>query len=82
MRLFAVPAAFMMLATAAAADMPPPAGALPLSEVLAKLEAANQIQYVDDVDWDDDGYWDVEFISADGAKVKVKLDPLTGDPRQ
>ncbi len=66
--------------TAAFADRPPPAGALSLSAVIQKVEAANDVSYVDDVSWDDDGYWEVEFVNAAGAKVEIRVDPLTGEP--
>lgn len=64
------------------ADAPPPPGALPLSQVIALLEAEGGIAYIDEVEWDDDGYWEVEYLTSDGRKVEVKLDPLTGLPRR
>ena len=39
-------------ATTAFADSPPPAGALALSAVIQKVEAANDVSYIDDVSWD------------------------------
>ncbi|HRO15994.1 MAG TPA: PepSY domain-containing protein [Paracoccus sp. (in: a-proteobacteria)] len=73
----------MIPAAAMAADTPPPAGAMKLSAVLAALEArvGAQLAYVDEADWDDDGYWEVEYYSTDGTEVKVKLDPMTGEPQ-
>lgn len=65
----------------AVADTPPPADALPLSGILAQVEADNDLRYIEEVEWDDDGYWEVEFIREDGGKVKLKIDPLTGTPR-
>lgn len=75
--------AFSLLSSAgiAMADTPPPANSLPLSEVIAMIEATNDVRYFDEVEWDDDGYWEVEFVRADGAEVSIKLDPLTGAPR-
>ena len=84
MRVFAVVLLSGLLPVAAlAADTPPPAGAMKLSAVLAALEArvGDQLTHIDEADWDDDGYWEVEYRGTDGAEVKVKLDPMTGEPR-
>lgn len=75
-------AAVLAAPAAALADRPPPAGALKLSEVLAKVEAAHDVAYVDEANWDDDGYWEVEFVSAAGAKTEIRVDPLTGEQIQ
>lgn len=61
---------------------PPPANALPLSQVIALIEAEGGIAYIDEVEWDEDGYWEVEYITTDGRKVEVELDPVTGLPRR
>lgn len=84
MRVFAAALLSALLPAAAmAADNPPPAGAMKLSAVLAALEArvGDQLAYIDEADWDDDGHWEVEYRGADGAEVKVKLDPMTGEPQ-
>ncbi|MFA5582326.1 MAG: PepSY domain-containing protein [Paracoccaceae bacterium] len=70
-----------LLAGAAAADTPPPANALPLSQILQGIEAGGDVAWIDEVDWDDDGYWDVEYYTTDGRQVDVKIDPLTGARR-
>ena len=66
-----------------AKDTPPPADAMPLSSVIVALEQREgaNLAYVDEVDWDDDGYWEVEYMRTDGASVEVKIDPVTGDLR-
>ncbi len=70
----------LMLGTGiAAADTPPPADALPLSEIIASVEAAHDVAWIDEVDWDDDGYWEVEVYLASGGKLELRLDPLTGE---
>ncbi|MFB2531853.1 PepSY domain-containing protein [Paracoccus sp. p4-l81] len=63
-----------------AGDKVPPADALALSKVIATLESSvgADLAYVDQIDWDDDGYWEVEYKTRAGAKVEVKIDPLTG----
>lgn len=83
MRIFAAALLSALLPVTAMAADAPPAGAMKLSAVLAALEArvANQLAYIDEAEWDDDGYWEVEYRGADGAEVKVKLDPMTGEPR-
>lgn len=58
----------------------PPADALPLSQILATIEAEADFGYFDEVEWDSDGYWEIEYHRADGAKVEVDVDPLTGQP--
>ena len=57
---------------AAAFAAAPPADALKLSEIVAKVEAhaAADLAYVDEVDWDDDGYWKVEYKTQTGAEVE------------
>lgn len=74
------PVALAMSAGAACADSPPPKQALPLSEIVTKLESRYDIAWIDEIEWDDDGYWEVEFYARDGSKVEVKIDPVTGQP--
>jgi uncharacterized membrane protein YkoI len=64
----------------AAADAPPE-DALPLSEILRMIEERDDVRYFKEVEWDDDGYWEVEFYRTDGSEVEVGIDPRTGDPR-
>ena len=70
-------------ATVMAADTPPPADAMKLSAVITALEerVGDQLGYIDEVEWDDDGYWEIEYKGTDGASTEVKLDPVTGEPR-
>lgn len=75
------PMALVVSAGPALADQTPPAEALPLSEIVAGLEGRYDIQFIDEIEWDDDGYWEVEFFTRDGAKVEVKVDPVTGELR-
>ena len=73
------PLALALNAGMAAADKRPPQDALPLSAIVTGLEAAYDIQFIDEIEWDDDGYWEVEFFTKDGAKVELRIDPLSGD---
>lgn len=81
MRILA--AALLALVPAAATAEPPPEGAMQLSDVLAALEdrEGDDLAYIEDVDWDDDGYWEVEYRGPDGSETEVKLDPMTGEPQ-
>jgi len=51
-----------------------------LSEIIAKVEAREGFRYVDDVDWDDDGYYTVVYFTKDNAKVEINYD-TTGEPK-
>jgi hypothetical protein len=73
-------AALLAVAPPVAAD-PPPQDAIPLSEILRSLEEQGDVAYFDEVEWDDDGYWEIEYVTADGAKRKLEVDPVTGEQR-
>lgn len=60
----------------------PPADAMPLSEIVALIEAEPGTAWIEEVEWDSDGYWEVEYHTDDGRKVEVKLDPVSGEPRR
>lgn len=76
------PVALALSAAPTLADRIPPADALPLSIIVSGLEAQYNIQFIDEIEWDDDGYWEVEFFTNDGAKVELKIDPVSGDVRR
>lgn len=61
---------------------PPPGNARPASEVLRMIEQRPDFAYLSELDWDDDGYWKVEYRTRDGRKVELRLDPVSGEPRQ
>lgn len=69
-------------AMAATALAQPPADARPLSEILASIEARSDFAYFDEVEWDSDGYWEIEYYRADGGKVEIDIDPVSGEPRR
>ncbi|MGY6633674.1 MAG: PepSY domain-containing protein [Alkalilacustris sp.] len=56
----------------------PPADALPLSQILAEIEARDSVAHFEEIEWDDDGYWEIEYRRADGARVEMEVDPVTG----
>lgn len=59
----------------------PPEKSLKLSEIITKIEQRDQFRYIDEIDWDEDGYYDVVYYTSDKAKVEIKIDPVTGEPR-
>ncbi|MFO1145022.1 MAG: PepSY domain-containing protein [Amaricoccus sp.] len=72
-----VPALF--LAAPAFAQRLPPAEAKPLSEVIHNVETSLSPRAITDVEWEDDGYWQVNFVNADGRRSRVRIDPMTGE---
>lgn len=58
----------------------PPKNAMKLSEIIAKVEQRDNFHYIDDIEWDDGGY-DVTYYTNDKAKVEIKFDPVSGQPR-
>ena len=59
----------------------PPDSALKLSAIIATVEQRDGFHYVDDVEWNDDGYYDVVYFTTDKAKVEMKIDAVTGKTR-
>jgi hypothetical protein len=80
----ALAALFVAAATFAQPAMagPPPSNAKPLSEIIKSLEDSGNVTYFDEVEWDDDGYWEVQYYRPDGSKVEIKVDPVSGEPRR
>ena len=76
------PMALALSAGPALAERTPPEEALPLSEIVAGLESSFDIHFIDEIEWDEDGYWEIEMFTRDGAKVEVKIDPVTGEVRR
>lgn len=60
----------------------PPSDAMPLSEIIATIESQADFAHVDEIEWDDDGHWDVEYYRTDGSKVSVEIDPVSGQARR
>ena len=69
---------------AIAQDKPPPVppdNALKLSAIIATVEQRDAFHYVSDVEWNEDGYYDVIYFTTDKAKVEMKIDAVTGKMR-
>lgn len=49
-----------------------------LSQIIAEIEQNSDFAYVDEVDWDSKGYYEIEYYLKTGAKVEVRIDPKTG----
>jgi len=47
-----------------------------MSEVIGKLEAEGY--RVDEIEFDDDGYYDVDLYDANGREIDVDIHPVTG----
>lgn len=73
--------ALIMAAPSLALAAPPPPDAKPLSEIIRSIEAQGDVRYFDEIEWDDNGYWEIEYLRADGSKVKIRVDPVTGQRR-
>ncbi|MEJ5079830.1 PepSY domain-containing protein [Ochrobactrum sp. MYb379] len=71
-------AAILLTATSASAFAAAPEGAK-LSEIISKIEQQADVQYIDEVDWNDRGYYEIEYFMKNGAKVEIKIDPNTGE---
>lgn len=59
----------------------PPQNSLKLSEIIAKIEQRDQFHYISEIDWESEGYYDVTYYTYDKAKVEIKVDPVSGEPR-
>jgi hypothetical protein len=58
----------------------PPQNAKKLSEIVAKVEQRQGFRYISEIDWDD-GAYEVTYYTTDKAKVEIRYDPLTGEPK-
>ena len=65
-----------------ALSAPPPEGAMAVSEIIRSLEDGGDVAYFDEIEWDSDGYWEIEYYRVDGGKVEIKIDPVSDEPRQ
>lgn len=70
-------------AVALAQDRPriPPDNAKKLSEIVAKVEQRQDFHYVDDIEWSEEGYYDVTYFTTDKARVEIKYNAVSGEPQ-
>lgn len=59
----------------------PPENALKLSEIVVKIEQRADFRYVSDIEWNREGYYDITYFTGDKAKVEIKIDAVSGQPR-
>lgn len=81
MRLLLVPVFVLGLMGPAAADTPPPEGSIPLSQIVQEIEQRENFHFIDEIDLDDDGYYEIEYHTRDGQEVEVEIDARTGEAR-
>ena len=78
-----VTAIFVLVFAMPALAASPPPNALPLSDIILTLETEEiNLDYISEVEWDSDGYWEIDYVERDGRRVEVKIDPVTGLPWQ
>lgn len=71
-------ASLLLLSSAAIASAAEPEGKK-LSQILEQIEQSADFSYIDEIDWDNRGYYEIEYFLKNGAKVEVRIDPKTGD---
>lgn len=59
----------------------PPPNSMKLSQLIARVEQRDQFHYVGEVEWNTSGYYDVIYYTKDKAKVEIKFDPVSGQPK-
>jgi len=64
-----------------AAPSVPPQDSKKLSQLIAGVEQRDKFQYIKDVEWDEEGYYEITYYTTDKAKVEIKLDPVSGQPK-
>jgi hypothetical protein len=68
-----------LAAAPALAQNLPPANGLALSAIVTGVEKAQPVQVFTEIEWDDDGYWDMEFINTSNRRTSVRIDPFSGE---
>lgn len=70
-------------AISAAQEQPriPPDNAMKLSQIVANVEKRQDFRYVDEIEWNEGGYYDVTYFTTDKAKVEIKYNAVSGEPQ-
>ena len=58
----------------------PPENAMKLSQIVASIEQRQDFRYLSNIEWNDDGYYDITYFTADEAKVEIRMDAVSGKP--
>ncbi|MFN4284324.1 MAG: PepSY domain-containing protein [Alphaproteobacteria bacterium] len=64
-------------ASIAAADGPPPPGAMPLSRIIAMIEQRPDLAYIEQIELER-GVYEIEYKTKDGREREIDVDPRTG----
>ena len=59
----------------ASAGAQPPTDAKSLSEILRSIEQEDGFSHFGEIEWDDDGYWEIEYFTTSRMKVEIKVVP-------
>lgn len=58
----------------------PPQNAMKLSQIVAQVEQRDHFNYISEIDWSRDGYYEITYYTTDKAKVELKVNPVSGKP--
>ena len=77
--------AFVVIASAAEAQAtsistPPPNGKK-LAEILAKVEGRDKFKFISEIEWSQNGFYDIYYYTTDNVKVELHMDPVFGDSK-
>jgi hypothetical protein len=50
------------------------------SEILSAIETRDDFRYLEEMEWNDDGYYSIVYHTADMARVEIHIDALSGNP--
>ena len=50
------------------------------SEILSSIEDRADFRYLQEMEWNDDGYYSIVYHTADKARVEIYIDALSGEP--
>lgn len=59
----------------------PPQDGMKLSAIIAKIEARPDFRYLESVEWERQGYYEITYHTSDKAKVEIKVDAASGESR-
>lgn len=59
----------------------PPDNAMKLSQIVDKVEKRQDFRYVGEIEWNEEGYYDVTYYTTDKAKVEIKYNAVSGEPQ-
>jgi len=63
-------------AAAQQAEKPTPEAGKKPSEILAMIEQRPDFARLDEMSWEDEGYYEIVYHTSDKARVEVNVDPM------